>query len=328
MSVCHQQSGGLICTGLGDLEELVTKGCSKAMGSQIAEMGIVRVDNNFRWSRCPLCHSDSIRKLGCADYGGRLIFSSQEIELSSQPEVWACHQCSSGFVQNIIPKETAASIYKRACSAERWPNVSFQREKTSEVVRIMSELFAGKGRVLDVGCNTGELLDYAAQFGCETSGVEYSDDSREVMRHKGHMPYQTLMEVPGQFEIITAFDLIEHLYDVPTFLNHCHSRLVAGGKLIVLTGDIQSASAKAAGAHWWYAQYPEHIVFPSRLFFENLQTFKLDGWFPTYAAAAYDFPFYRIVLSHVKRVSLLRRYNGLPSWSPDHALIVLTKVNG
>ena len=212
-------------------------------------------------------------------------------------------------------------------AGERWSRVPFEQLKTPEVVRAMSLVFRDKGRVLDVGCNTGELLDFARKFGCVTSGLEYSDDSREVIRGKGHTPYQTFDEVSDQFEIITAFDLVEHLYDVPAFLSNCHSKLVNGGKLILLTGDIQSVSARAAGAHWWYVQYPEHIVFPSRFFFESLSNFKLENWVPTYAAAAYNYSFYRVLLSHLKRILIMKKYNGLPSWSPDHALIVLSKVD-
>jgi SAM-dependent methyltransferase len=290
-------------------------------------MNITHVDNNFRWGNCPLCHSSSVRKIDRADYEGKVNFSSREINLSNHPEIWICDQCSSGFVQNIIPEATAVTLYSMSHAGERWSRVPFDQLKTPEVVRTMSLVLRDKGRVLDVGCNTGELLDFAGGFGCVTSGLEYSDDSCEVIRSKGHKPYQSFDKVLDQFEVITAFDLIEHLYDVPTFLNNCHSKLVNGGKLILLTGDIQSVSARAAGAHWWYAQYPEHIVFPSRFFFESLPNFRLENWVPTYASAAYNYPFYRVLLSLIKRIVIMKKYNGLPSCSPDHALIVLTKVD-
>jgi SAM-dependent methyltransferase len=285
----------------------------------------VKVDNSFRWSSCPLCHSSSVRKIDRADYGGNINFSSQEIDLSNHPEIWACDQCSSGFVQDIIPEATTVALYSMSRAGERWSSVPFEQLKTPEVVRAMSLVFKDKGRVLDVGCNTGELLDFARKFGCATSGLEYSDVSREVITNKGHKAYKSFDEISDEFEVITAFDLIEHLYDVPAFLNHCHSKLVTGGKLILLTGDIQSVSARAAGAHWWYAQYPEHIVFPSRRFFDGLQNFTLGEWLPTYASEGYNYPGYRIVLSLLKRIMTMKKYTGLPSRSPDHALIVLTK---
>lgn len=285
----------------------------------------MKVDNNFRWGSCPLCNSNGVREIGRVDYGGKVRFSALEIELCNQPAIWTCDQCSSGFVQNIIPETTSESLYSISHAGERWSRVPFAQLKTLEVVRTMSSVFRDKGRVLDVGCNTGELLDFAGEFGCVTSGLEYSDISRAVIRSKGHTAYKSFDEISNQFEIITAFDLIEHLYDVPDFLNNCHSKLVNEGKLILLTGDIQSASARLAGAHWWYAQYPEHIVFPSKIFFKGLHNFKLRGWLPTYAATAYNYPIYRVLLSMIKRSVTGKKYIGLPSFNPDHALIVLTK---
>jgi hypothetical protein len=115
------------------------------------------------------------------------------------------------------------------------------------------------------------------------------------------------------------------LYDVNGFLAACHEKLDSGGKLILLTGDIQSRSASRAGQHWWYLQYPEHIVFPSRRYFEGRDGFSLEAWIPTYAAIGYVVPGLRILLSRIKSRLTGRCYNGLPSISPDHALIVLTR---
>lgn len=287
----------------------------------------MQVDNSFRWSSCPLCHSSSIHEMGRAHYVGEVQFSSQEINLSNHPEIWICDQCTSGFVQNIIAEDTSASLYSTSEAGERWSRVPFEQIKPSKVVSAMSLVFGGKGRVLDVGCNTGELLDLARKLGCSTSGLEYSITSREVILDKGHTAYQSFDEISEQFEVITAFDLVEHLYNVPAFLNNCHDKLACGGKLILLTGDIRSVSARFAGAHWWYAQYPEHIVFPSKKYFGNLPNFELSNWLPTYAASAYKYSIFKMLLSLVKQAVTGKKYNGLPSLGPDHALIVLNKID-
>jgi len=235
--------------------------------------------------------------------------------------------CSSGFIQNTIQEAVAATLYSTSNAGERWSGIAFDQLKTAEVVRSMSLIFRDKGRVLDVGCNTGELLDFAKTFGCVTSGLELSRPSREVILGKGHISYQSFDEVSDKFETITAFDVIEHLYDVPAFLNMCHGKLVSGGKLILLTGNIQSPTARFTGAHWWYAQHPEHIVFPSRKYFAELRQFALASWSPTYASKGYKLPLCRVWLSLLKRAVTGKKYDGLPSWAPDHALICLTKVS-
>ena len=287
----------------------------------------MNIDNNFCWDHCPLCHSTHINKIGDADYSGEVKFSTQEVNLGRHPELWNCGQCSSRFVQNIIPEATSVLLYTNSNADQRWQSIPFEQHKTPEVIRTMAEVLVNKGRILDIGCNTGELLDFARSQGCITSGLEYSSASREILLSKGHSAHKSFDELTDKFDVITAFDLVEHLYDVPDFLNHCYDRLVSGGKLVLLTGDIQSVSARSAGAGWWYAQYPEHIVFPSKYFFEKFSDFQLETWLPTFASAGYVLPGYRVILSRLKRLITMNKYNGMPSRLPDHVMIILTKVD-
>lgn len=285
----------------------------------------MKIENNFRWDSCPLCNSRDIHKLQYADYGGKIKYSTMEIDLCYSPEIWTCNKCYSGFTQNILHQETSEFLYSTSHAEQRWSSIPFDQHKTSEVINIMTEVFTAKPHVLDIGCNTGELLDFAKTFGCITSGLEYSDTSCNILRNKGHNVYQSFDEVTENFEIITAFDLVEHLYDVQGFISNCYEKLIDGGKLIILTGDIHSVSAIKSGAHWWYAQYPEHIVFPSKEYYRKLDNFRLEKWLPTYASINYVFSVYRVLLSRLKSLITRRKYNGMPSLSPDHALIVLTK---
>jgi SAM-dependent methyltransferase len=205
---------------------------------------------------------------------------------------------------------------------------AIEESKPREIVVELSRILRNGTHHLDVGCGGGALLDFSRGKGCLTTGVDYSAITREHLECKGHAWFPSLESLGERtFDVITAFDLIEHLYDVGAFLRDCCLRLRPGGQLVVLTGSIDCRSAQIAGAHWWYVAYPEHIVFPSRLFFKSLSDFKLETWLPTYAAAQYNYPIYRVLLSYLKRKALRKKYTGLPSRSPDHALIVLTKVD-
>ncbi|HKB58605.1 MAG TPA: class I SAM-dependent methyltransferase [Gallionellaceae bacterium] len=282
------------------------------------------MSNSLLRDRCPLCGAGSITLVGPLAYRGQIEFSSGMIELEYVPELWFCGQCTSRFVQHAVTEEAARQLYADGRAGERWSAEKFSEAKTPEAVNVMTQLFKQGGHVLDVGCNTGELLDYARDLGCETAGVELSAESRSVLEFKRHKSYASLDDVSGTYELITAFDLFEHLYDVRGFLAACRSRLASGGKLAILTGNVGSVSARVAGINWWYAQYPEHIVFPSKKFFAEFSGFRLDAWLPTYASRGYKLPVYRAAVSMLKSAVRRRPYTGLPSLGADHALVVLT----
>lgn len=228
-------------------------------------------------------------------------------------------------MQNTVDADTAKLLYSTGQSGDRWSKVAFDQNKTHEVIEHMTAIFKDKGNVLDVGCNTGELLDFAQKLGCKTSGVEFSLASREILSEKGHRPYATLEESSWGYDVITAFDLVEHLYDVSAFLKICREKLSAKGRLVILTGNINSLSAKLSATRWWYAQYPEHIVFPSKKYFRKNSGYRIEKWIWTYASIGYKFPIKKICSEILHTVLLRQTFNGLPSIGPDHVLIVLKK---
>jgi len=291
----------------------------------IQGLNILNINNNIHKDYCPLCTSKNIRSLGKLSCQENTNFSTHEVKLKNSPEMWRCLRCSSCFVQNTVDAETAKMLYSTGQAGERWSTEAFTQNKTRNVVDSMAAIFISKGSVLDVGCNTGELLDFAHALGCKTAGVEFSSASREQLVKKGHGAYSTLEEAPGGYDVISAFDLVEHLYDAPAFLQNCREKLSDNGRLVILTGNIGSLSAKLAGSRWWYAQYPEHIIFPSNKFFSEYSGMKIEKWIPTYASKGYQFPIYRIVWGILKRLFRSETYTGLPSIGPDHVLVVLRK---
>lgn len=282
------------------------------------------VDNNFVLNQCPLCGSDSIEKLGDIPYSKPLVFSSKVITLKNKPELWKCRKCKSGFTQNAIPEKMAAQLYEAGAGGERWISKPFVEEKPNKVIRFLEKIFLPDIHVLDVGCNTGELLDFARARGCRTAGVEYSMASGEVVKAKGHNFFTSLYEADGLYDVISAFDLMEHIYDIPLFFTACLNKLNDNGLVVILTGNFSCFSARITGADWWYVRFPEHIIFPSKHYFFSMSQFSVVNWVRTYAATKFYSPFRNKVFSFVKGIQH-SNYTGLPSLGPDHVLVVLRK---
>jgi 2-polyprenyl-3-methyl-5-hydroxy-6-metoxy-1,4-benzoquinol methylase len=259
--------------------------------------------------------------LGYILYNESIQFSSETVKLEKAPELWKCEDCRSAFVQNVLPEDTARQLYSQGDSASRWSAVVFEEDKPHEIVVELSRLLTNGKQHLDVGCGAGTLLDFSKARGCVTTGLDYSSATRDRIEHKGHAWFPCFRTLGARdFDVITAFDLIEHLYDVRAFLHECCGRLRPGGRLVILTGNIDSLSARIARQHWWYAAYPEHIVFPSVRFFG---TYRLERLIPTYAARTYQ----STLIGKVRGVAagMVRRgcYSGQPSLGPDHMLLTL-----
>jgi SAM-dependent methyltransferase len=205
-----------------------------------------------------------------------------------------------------------------------------EQTKNIEIINILNKYFLDKKTVVDVGCNIGLLLDFAKSRGLKTIGIELSEESKSILLSKGHEVYDSLDCVKdGSVDVITAFDLVEHLYNVNTFIESCYKKLSKNGVLIILTGNPSSLSATLSGKNWWYIKYPEHIVFPSKEYYKNLTNFNLCKYHQTYASKVYKVAFHKILLffikGFIKKMLFSFEYNGLPSLGPDHHLVVLKK---
>lgn len=287
---------------------------------------MIAINNNDFSSVCRLCGSSDIAKIGNIPYLKAIMFSTHNITLEYDPELWECRNCQSWFTNNIIESKIAHDLYRVGHSEEKWNKKDkFEDSKHENITNTLTSLFFPGCKILDIGCNTGELLDFAKKSGCITYGVEFSESSRQIIESKGHYSFTKLEDVVDiNFDLIVGFDLIEHLHDVNAFLTKNFILLSKTGKLVLLTGNKNSLSAKLSKNKWWYLKYPEHIVFPSKKYFIKNTDFELESSTETYASRGYETKYYKTLFQVVKSI-FRRNYSGLPSIGPDHHLLVLKK---
>lgn len=264
--------------------------------------------------------------LGLLNYTSPVSYSSHELDLPRRPELWRCRECSSWYTNNILPKDVAEGLYKTGSSGSRWTPTPLEQGKSLAILKQLSAVFRADKKVLDIGCNTGELLDFARSRGCNTAGVEFSESCHGPLAEKGHGCFAELGMVTGRYDVITAFDVIEHVYDPPRFFSMCRDLLEDDGVLVLLTGNIHSMCARLCGPYWWYVNFPEHIGFPSGKFLRNTPGFKLQRQIRTYASLDFVKPIPVVIKRFLLSLYRNGRYAGLPSPIPDHVLVCLSKV--
>ncbi len=122
--------------------------------------------------------------------------------------------------------------------------------------------FAGHGgRVLDIGCGTGFLLEKLAERGYSGIGVDLSPESVEHARTRleemGAGDRLTAVvgsayEPPeGPFDLVTLTDVLEHLEDPRACLTALRAQMAPGGLLVISTPNRRSLP----GARRWMSEH-------------------------------------------------------------------------
>lgn len=135
--------------------------------------------------------------------------------------------------------------------------------------RVLSGVQAREPRLLDVGCATGMFLEVARETGARVEGVDLSGFAVEKARQKGFTVRHGQLAEAGfadaSFDVLTMWDIIEHVTDPLGVLRECHRVLADSGTLVISTPDAGSWLAWLLGGRWLgYRSLDEHLYFFSR----------------------------------------------------------------
>lgn len=110
------------------------------------------------------------------------------------------------------------------------------------------------GKLLDVGCSTGFFLRVAQQAGWEAVGLEPSRWAASVAQKNGLPVVEGTLDShsfqAGQFDVVTLWDVIEHVRDPQAMLLAAFRLLRPGGFLALTTMDAGSPVARLLGSRW------------------------------------------------------------------------------
>jgi SAM-dependent methyltransferase len=121
------------------------------------------------------------------------------------------------------------------------------------------------GRALDVGCGPGAFLDVLRGAGWDVAGLEPSAHARKAAASRlgdGVVRSSALAEARfacGSFDLVTFWDVLEHLPDPLDALHRSRALLAPGGRLVVETQDVRSLAARALGPRWHHYKHGEHL---------------------------------------------------------------------
>ncbi len=93
------------------------------------------------------------------------------------------------------------------------------------------------GDLLDVGTAHGFFLDVMRERGWRVKGLEIAKKAIAAARAKGHEVQEGTLEgnpfAPASFDVVSAFYVVEHVFDPVGFLGRIHALLRPGGLAII-----------------------------------------------------------------------------------------------
>lgn len=121
------------------------------------------------------------------------------------------------------------------------------------------------GRLVDVGCGTGELVAAAAEHGWDSCGAEPMPDAAATARERsGGDVRAALLEdsgfPEGAFDVVSAFHVLEHMPDAATFLELLARWAKPGGYIVVESPNWGSVLRERSGEHWIHLRPLEHLI--------------------------------------------------------------------
>jgi 2-polyprenyl-3-methyl-5-hydroxy-6-metoxy-1,4-benzoquinol methylase len=124
--------------------------------------------------------------------------------------------------------------------------------------------YKNSGELLDLGCSSGSFLTSRKGQGWKLHGIEMSATCAKVAQtNSGAQVFVgDILDAPfpaGSFDVITCFDVLEHLYTPRRVLSRVSEWLKPGGIFYVLVPNIDSAEGRAFGSYWHGLELPRHL---------------------------------------------------------------------
>lgn len=181
-----------------------------------------------------------------------------------------CQTCGHGTTDHGVPAATITDWYRRQTLDTVFLSDEVGRRQTADhVLERIERLVDRRGRLLDVGAGPGLFVLTAHERGWQADGIELAEAARAWLQreHGFHLRaggIETLASLPAaSYDVVTLFDVIEHVTDPVAALREIHRVLLPGGLLVLTTPKFDSFMARLFKSRW-YSIFPAHLQYFTR----------------------------------------------------------------
>jgi 2-polyprenyl-3-methyl-5-hydroxy-6-metoxy-1,4-benzoquinol methylase len=208
---------------------------------------------------CDLCGSDAAVEVYATTirYGppAEDYFSSSR-RMAAHGRIVKCMSCGLVRTSPRDDPQTLRSVYARLCDP-LYDAETQNREATARRGLSLIERYSRPpGRLLDVGCSTGVFLAAARERGWTVEGIEASEwavlQAREryglATIHRGFVEDAEMEQ--ASFDVITMYDLLEHVDSPTVVLRRVHDWIRQGGFLFLNVPNFGSVVSRVLRSRW------------------------------------------------------------------------------
>lgn len=188
---------------------------------------------------CKVCGSEYVKIAykGLVRDGGLGKYTKEPVTM------WQCEECDVIWHDVFSDtKQYYESVeYRNSLEGSSDTEIFYElhdRETLDKFQYTGTDIFRHKV-VADIGCGAGGFLDFLSGVCKTVIGIEPSETYRQVLNRKGYQTYAYAEEAKpdwgNKVDIITSFDVIEHVENPEVFMRNTFDLLSGGGYAVIGT---------------------------------------------------------------------------------------------
>ena len=159
-----------------------------------------------------------------------------------------------------------------------------------------------KGKILDIGCGTGEFASFMKNSGWDVVCVDSSNEARSIAMQRFNLKVLNIDQFFDlkniRFDVITMWHTLEHVDKPIEYINKVNKILNDDGKFIFAVPNYESFDSKFFGKYWAANDVPRHlyhyskksvkkILKKSNLLVSNIIGLPFDAYYVSYLSSRY-----------------------------------------
>lgn len=208
---------------------------------------------------CPLCGRDDHSTVDEANLKSLECSFDYLTESPTHYRIVRCNHCGMEYSNPILTEQAILDLYK-TCKVDNCVKTDEESSIRANMKRYVDRLAEhsgiSQGRLLDIGCGCGHLLEYASQIGFDVAGIDPGRNAVDYARKlvgSGDIregAYKADLFPDESFDLITCIHVIDHVVEPKELIATAARHLKKGGHMFIATHNMDSWLARMSGKNF------------------------------------------------------------------------------